>query len=71
MDWTLVDGGPEVLVWEARTDSGAHLEVSSAYSGSYAWSVYDSQGWQVTGGYGESIPDAQRKAERSASQKGL
>lgn len=71
MDWTLEVDGPEVLTWGARTGNGAHLVVSSAYSGSYAWSVYTFQGWHVTGGYGDSIEDAQRKAEQAAARNGL
>ena len=65
-DWNLEVDGPEVMIWEATTGSGARLQVSSAYSGSYAWSVHNSVGWHVTGGYGDSIEDAQRKAEESA-----
>ena len=64
--WNLEVDGPEVMTWGARTDSGSYLRVSSAYSGSYAWSVHNSVGWHVTGGYGDSIEDAQRKAEESA-----
>ena len=44
MDWTLEVDGPEVMIWEATTSSGACLQVSSAYSGSYAWSVHNSVG---------------------------
>lgn len=71
LDWNLEVDGPEVMIWEATTDSGARLQVSSAYSGSYAWSVHNSVGWHVTGGYGEFIEDAQRKAERGAARNGL
>lgn len=65
-DWNLEVDGPEVMIWEATTDTGARLQVSSSYSGSYAWSVHNSVGWHVTGGYGDSIEDAQRKAEEAA-----
>lgn len=65
-DWNLVVDGPEVMIWEATTDGGARLQVSSAYSGSYAWSLHNSVGWHTSGGYGDSIEDAQRKAEESA-----
>lgn len=66
LDWNLEVDGPEVMTWGLVTDSGAHLTVSSGYSGSYAWSVHNSVGWHVTGGYGDSIEDAQRKAEEAA-----
>lgn len=66
MNWTLDVDGPEVMIWGATTGSGARLQVSSSYSGSYTWSVHNSVGWHVTGGYGDSIEDAQRKAEESA-----
>lgn len=71
MEWTLEVDGPEVMVWEATTDSGARLQVSSAYSGSYAWTVYTFLGWHLTGGYGDSIEDAQRKAEQAATRNGM
>ena len=66
LDWNLEVDGPEVMIWEATTVQGARLQVSSSYSGSYAWSVHNSVGWHVTGGYGDSIEDAQRKAEDAA-----
>ena len=66
LDWNLEVDGPEVMIWGARTGSGAHLTVSSDYSGSYTWSVHNSVGWHITGGYGDSIEDAQRKAEDAA-----
>ena len=71
LDWILEVDGPEVMTWGLVTDSGAHLTVSSAYSGSYAWSVHNSVGWHVTGGYGDSIEDAQRKSEEAASFYGM